>query len=155
MFANSKRIAGAARAGLIIFAFLSLTACGAVYRNHGYVPTPSELAQVEVGKDTRESVVRLIGEPGTSGVLDDSGYYYISSRFRQFGPMAPKVVDRQLVAISFNNAGVVQNIERFGLEHGRAISLDRRVTETGVEDRTLLRQLLRNLGRFNPASVLQ
>lgn len=155
MFATPKTIAGAARAGLTGLALLSLAACSAVYRNHGYVPTPSELSQVTVGKDTRDSVVKTIGAPTASGVLDDSGFYYISSRMRHFGPMEPKVVDRELVAISFNNSGVVQNIERFGLEDGRAVPLERRVTSSSVEDKTFLRQLLGNLGRFNPASVLQ
>ncbi len=155
MFATPRMIAGAARAGLAGLALLSLAACSAVYRNHGYVPTASELAQVTVGKDTRDSVVKTIGAPTASGVLDDSGFYYISSRMRHFGPMEPKVVNRELVAISFNNSGVVQNIERFGLEDGRAVPLDRRVTSSSVEDKTFLRQLLGNLGRFNPASVLE
>ncbi|MBI6629805.1 outer membrane protein assembly factor BamE [Pontibaca salina] len=155
MFATPKTFAGAARAGLAGLALLSLTACSAVYRNHGYVPTATELSQVTVGKDTRATVVETIGAPTANGVLDDSGFYYISSRLRHFGPMEPKVVDRQLVAISFNNSGVVQNIERFGLEDGRAVPLERRVTSSSVEDKTFLRQLLGNLGRFNPASVLQ
>lgn len=155
MFATPRTIAGAARAGLAGLALLSLAACSAVYRNHGYVPTASELSQVTVGKDTRDSVVETIGAPTASGVLDDSGFYYISSRMRHFGPMEPKVVNRELVAISFNNSGVVQNIERFGLEDGRAVPLERRVTSSSVEDKTFLRQLLGNLGRFNPASVLQ
>lgn len=155
MFATPRTIAGAARAGLAGLALLSLASCSAVYRNHGYVPTASELSQVTVGKDTRDSVVKSIGAPTAGGVLDDSGFYYISSRMRHFGPMEPKVVNRELVAISFNNSGVVQNIERFGLEDGRAVPLERRVTSSSVEDKTFLRQLLGNLGRFNPASVLQ
>lgn len=143
------------RAGLAGLVMLSAASCTAVYRNHGYVPTATELAQVTVGKDTRDSVTQAIGAPTASGMLDDSGFYYVSTRMRHWGPAEPKVVDRELVAISFNNSGVVQNIERFGLTDGRVVPLERRVTSSSVQDKTFLRQLLGNLGRFNPATVLE
>ena len=57
-----------------------------------------------------------------------------------------------MLAVSFDNRGVVRNIERFGLEDGRVVTLQRRVTETGVVDRVLVRQLLRNLGRIGSGS---
>ena len=152
MFANRPRIVRAGLAGLVM---LTAASCTAIYRNHGYVPTQSELAQVTVGKDTRDTVTQTIGAPTASGVLDDSGFYYVATRMRHWGPAQPQVVDRELVAISFSNSGVVQNIERFGLADGRVIPLERRVTSSSVEDKTFLRQLLGNLGRFNPASVLE
>ncbi len=71
-------------------------------------------------------------------------------RTRTVGPLAPKEIDRQVVAISFSDTGVVENVERFGLERGQVVPLSRRVTDTGVVDNTFLRQLLGNIGRFNP-----
>jgi len=59
------------------------------------------------------------------------------------------------VAITFDQRGVVRGIERYGLEDGRTIPLQRRVTSSSVEDKTFLRQLLGNLGRFNPGNVLE
>ena len=134
---------------------LSLGACTSIYRNHGYVPTDEELAEIVVGIDTRDSVSETVGPPSSSGVLNESGYYYVSSRVRHFGIRAPKVVERELVAISFNQSGVVQNIERFGLEDGRVVPLNRRVTSSSVADKTFLRQLLGNLGRFAPGQLLE
>lgn len=142
------RIACAAALGL------SLSACSAIYRNHGYVPPAEDLAKVSVGVDTRDSVIETIGAPSSSGVLQDSGFYYVQTRFRHYGPRAPEIVSRELVAISFNPSGTVRNIERFGLEQGRVVTLQRRVTESSLEDKTFLRQLLGNLGNFNPASAL-
>ncbi len=147
-------IIGGIRAGLIGVALLSVVACTAIYRNHGYVPTDAELEEIQVGVDTRDSVAETIGAPGSSGVLRDSGYYYVASRMRHYGAAAPKLVSRELVAISFNQSGVVENIERYGLEDGRVVSLSRRVTNSSVQDNTFLRQLLGNVGNFNPASAL-
>ena len=53
-----------------------------------------------------------------------------------------------LVISTAAGAGVVRNIERYGLEDGRVVPLARRVTETASANNTFLRQLLNNLGNF-------
>ncbi|WP_299023593.1 outer membrane protein assembly factor BamE [uncultured Sulfitobacter sp.] len=130
-----------------------ISACSPQYVNHGYIPPQEELDQIVVGVDTRASVEETIGTPATAGVVNDSGFYYVRSRQRTFGALAPKVVERQVLAISFDSAGVVSNIERFGLERGQVVPLARRVTTSGVSNTGFLRQLLGNLGRFNPAGL--
>jgi outer membrane protein assembly factor BamE (lipoprotein component of BamABCDE complex) len=142
------------RGALASVLLLGLPGCVAQYRNHGYVPSPDELAEIKVGVDTRDSVAEAVGAPSAGGVLDNSGYYYVSSRVRTYGLRKPQVVDRQLVAISFDTRGVVRNVERFGLEDGRVIPLDRRVTDSAVSNKTFLRQLLGNIGNVNPGTFL-
>ncbi len=140
---------------VLIAAVLSggIVACSPQFANHGYIPPAEELEQIVVGVDTRASVEETIGTPSTAGVVNDSGFYYVRSRKRTFGALAPKTVEREVLAISFDSAGVVSNIERFGLERGKVVPLERRVTTSGVGDSGFLRQLLGNLGRFNPAGL--
>ena len=106
-----------------------------------------------MGVDTRASVEESIGAPVTSGVVNDGGYYYVRSRRRTLGAFAPQVIEREVVAISFDGAGVVTNVERFGLERGQVVPLSRRVTTSGVSNSNFLRRLLSSLGRFNPAGA--
>ncbi len=143
------------RPALLGVVVLSLTACVATYRNHGYVPSAEDLAEIVPGVDTRDSVSETVGPPSASGVLNESGYYYVASRVRYRGATAPHVVDRQLVAISFDNAGIVRNIERFSLQDGRAVPLERRITDSNLSNRGFLRQLLGNLGNLDPGQFLQ
>lgn len=131
----------------------SLAACTSIYRNHGYVPNEQDLAALKVGVDTRDSVIEAVGAPGSSGVLETGGFYYVASRMRHYGPRQPEVVSRQLVAISFDQRGVVSNVERYGLEDGKFIPLERRVTNSSVEDKTFLRQLLGNIGNIGPGGL--
>ena len=140
---------------VVAFVALSLSACSTIYRNHGYVPSEEELSEIIVGIDTRDSVAETVGTPSSAGILNDSGYYYVRSRVRHQGLREPKVVERELVAISFTEAGVVENVERYGLEDGRVVRLTRRVTESSVRNQSFLRQLLGNLGRFNPGQFLE
>lgn len=141
------------RIGMVAALGLSLAACSPQFSNHGYIPPPEDLALIEVGTDTRDSVAEKIGVPTSAGVLNDSGYYYVRMRTRSIGPMRPQEIDRQVLAISFTETGVVQNVERFGLERGQVVPLERRVTDASVGDNTFLRQLLGNIGRFNPAAA--
>ena len=136
-------------------AAFALSACATTVRNHGYVPSEEDLAEIIVGVDTRDSVAETVGTPSASGVLDDGGYYYVRSQISYQGLREPRVIDRELVAISFTDTGVVENIERFGLQDGRPVQLTRRVTSSSVRDQSFLRQLLGNLGRFNPGQFLE
>ena len=134
-------------------ACLVAAACATVVRNHGYVPDETELAQVEIGVDTRESVAEKIGRPSAQGLLNDIGWFYVQSRFEHVGPREPKEVDRQVVAITFTEAGVVDNVGRYGLEDGRVIDISRRVTETNVKGIGFIRQLLANFGRIQTTDL--
>jgi len=131
-------------------AILAISGCVASFRNHGYIPPDDLLDEIVVGIDTRASVEESVGSPSSSGLLNEGGYYYVRSRIRSFAYRAPEVIDRQVLAISFDANGVVANIERFGLEDGRVVALERRVTESSVVDRTFLRQLLGSFGRLRP-----
>ena len=143
----------AGRGATVLVCAVLLGACQAQYDNHGYIPPEEDLRQINVGSDTKDTVAEKIGVPVSSGVLTNSGYYYVRMRTRTLGPLAPREIERQVVAISFTDAGVVQNVERFGLERGRVVPLTRRVTSSPVSNSSILRQLLGNIGRFTPGAL--
>lgn len=142
------------RLGLVFVLAGMIAACSASYRNHGYMPTDSEIAALEVGTDTRASVAEKIGQPGTAGLLTDSGWYYVQSRFKHMTYNAPEEIDRQVLAISFDSKDRVANVERFGLENGRVVALERRVTENNIRGVGFLRQLFGSLGRIDLSDAL-
>ncbi|WP_420567373.1 outer membrane protein assembly factor BamE [Thalassovita sp.] len=150
-----SRMGKSIKFGLMGVAMAALVACTAQYRNHGYVPLADDLTNIVVGIDTRDSVAETVGTPSTEGILDNSGYYYVRSRVRHYAYQAPKVIDREVVAITFDKRGVVSNIERYGLEDGKVVSLDRRVTDSAVANLSFLRQLLGSLGKFNAADFVE
>lgn len=140
--------------GFALAAPLGLSACQATYRNHGYVPPEEQLAQVVVGQTTQADIEGLLGRPSAQGLLTGSAWYYVGSRWQFYGPREPREIDRQVVAVSFSENGVLSNVERFGLERGRVVTLSRRVTDTGVTSLGLVRQLLGNIGRVQAGDFL-
>ena len=139
---------------LVIMLTLIVAGCAPVYRHHGYVPPESDLALVQVGQTSQFELESMIGRPGAQGLLQGSAWYYVGSRWRHYGALRPQEVDRQVVAVHFTPDGTVSNVERFGLENGRVVVLSRRVTDTGVTSVSLIRQLLGNIGNFNPGNIL-
>lgn len=143
------------RRGILLGIVLVVAACSAVYRNHGYVPTDDTLAMVEVGRDTRDTVADTIGRPGSTGILAESGWYYVGSRWKHYGARAPEEIEREVVAISFDGRGTVANVERFGLERGNVVALSRRVTESNIRGIGFIRQLMGNLGNVRADQFIE
>lgn len=134
---------------------VALAACAPTFRNHGYVPPQEALDAIVIGVDSRDSLAQTLGPPSATGILDDSGWYYVQSRWRNYAWRAPEEIDRQVVAISFDRNGVVTNVERFGLENGRVVVLSRRVTATSIRTESILRQIYRNFGRIQASDILR
>ena len=148
-----------ARGGTIAAAALGLalllSACGQTPRTHGYVPTDAQLEAVVVGRDTRATVQTILGVPGSTGLLADAGWFYVRSTFSEGTVRERQEVDREVVAVSFDEAGVVSNVERFGLEEGQVVLLSRRVTSDNRTGVGFLRQLFGNLGRIDPGQFFE
>ncbi len=56
--------------------------------------------------------------------------------------------------MTFDQSGVVSDIARYGLDDGRVVQISRRITDNGLNNVSFIRQLLGNIGNFDPASAL-
>lgn len=151
---GTTRLARRVRAAVAAVAVLVAVACTPIYQNHGYIPTEEELALIEVGTDTRETVAATLGRPSASGLLNDVGWFYVQSRWETKGAREPKEIDRQVVVVSFDDQGTVENVERFGLERGRVVVISRRVTDSNIKGLGFLKQLLGSIGQLRADKIV-
>ncbi len=133
---------------------LVLAACSPTVTVHGYVPSDEELAEIEPGRDTVATVAEKIGRPSSSGLLRDSDWYYVQTTMEQLTYNPQRPTDRKVVAIDFNDAGVVMDIQTYGLEDGRIVNLSPRVTETGGQRVNMLQRIFGGLLNFDAEQVL-
>ena len=131
-----------------------LSGCSAVVQNHGYAPDESLVAEISVGQDTRGSVRRKIGRPSSSGVFSETGWYYVSTTVEHYMYHDPKVTDRRVVAIEFDDEDLVASVNVFGIEDGRIIDLETRTTPTHGRQLTIMQQILGNLGQLSADQVV-
>lgn len=125
---------------------ITIAGCSAQFRNHGYVPPIEDLDALIIGVETREGILDTLGVPTTQGVIEGGNVYYVRSRFKQIGAFAPEEVSREVVALTFDDAGTLRNVERYGLQDGTVILLDHRVTETSIADQNIIRRLISTIG---------
>jgi len=133
-------------AGLV----LSLSACAAQQETRGYVPDEDRIAEVVKGVHDRNSVERLLGSPSAVSTFENSTWYYITRKTEKVAFFDEEVTDQQVVAVVFDDAGIVSDIRRYTLEDGQEVALVDRETPTRGRELTILEQLLGNLGRFSP-----
>lgn len=143
----------AKKAGLVVL-ICAIAACTSIYRKHGYIPPQEALDSVIVGVDTVETVEASVGRPSGQGLLKDGDWFFVESRWKHRGYHKPEEIDRQVVAIRFDDRGVVSNVERFGLENGRVVALSRRVTDSNIQGVGFLSQMLGSFGNFGTGSFI-
>ena len=140
-----------ALAGLVA---LALAGCAERVRTHGYAPDEAALAELVPGTDTRASVAAKVGRPSTAGLMQGGDWFYVQSRWRDFGARAPVAISREVVVVSFDGQNVLRETARYGLEDGRVVAISRRTTETTIRNVSLIQQLLRNVGNIRAEQLV-
>jgi len=138
----------------LVLVMATLAACGGQYRNHGYMPLAEDVDALIVGVDTRDSIIEVMGVPTTGGVLTEEAMYYVRSRVHHKGYVKPNEIQRDVLVLSFDKNQILRNVERFGIEKGKLIRLEHRVTEAPSGDRSILQQIIGSIGGFNPNSIV-
>ena len=135
-------------AAVAVLAVLGLAACSQDIQVRGNLPDPEVVASITPGVDTREDIARMFGSPLTLSTFQDRKWYYIGQKVSQFAFLGPKVLERQVLEVTFDQRGLVQAAKTYSLADGRDIDPVDRTTPTEGREITILQQFLGNLGRY-------
>lgn len=130
---------------------IMVSACAPIIISRGNLPAPELLSTIQPGSHTRNQIADILGSPSSVATFDDEVWYYISSQTETFAFYEPILIDQQVIAISFDEAGKVKEVRRYGLDDARAIEPVDRTTPTGGREITVLEQLFGNIGKFSTA----
>ena len=139
------------RVYVVILLTSVLLACTTNIKNHGYIPSKSDLETLVIGKDTKQSIAKKIGLPATAGL--EGAYYYVRSTFNAPGFKSAQLVDRTVVVLSFDQRSKLKNIETFNVDNGNFVRLDYRVTETGLDNKNILQQIIGSIGGPSASNI--
>jgi outer membrane protein assembly factor BamE (lipoprotein component of BamABCDE complex) len=125
-----------------------LPACAPTEAIRGNIVEDYRMTEIVPGVSSRTNVLQSLGSPTTVATFDDNVWYYIGQKTEKRGIFDPKVVDKKVVVVAFNQEGVVDTIEEI-----QADQIDvphvRRKTPTSGNEITVIEQLVGNVGRFN------
>lgn len=142
----------ALRRTAVLVVTLGLIACAPTTQVHGYLPPAADVAAITPGVDTVATVEERLGLPSSTGLLQDSAWFYVQSVIESYTYHRPRVTDRTVLVVSFNADGVVTGVERYGLQDGRIVELQARTTDTGGRQLGVLEQLFGNLLNIDASS---
>jgi len=125
-----------------------MSACDPVYDTRGNLPDPDAVLQIQPGVDDRRQVAELLGSPSTVATFNDKTWYYISKKTKRISFLDPTVLDQEVLAVKFDDGGLVSDMKIYGLENARPIVPDPNVTPTSGKELTILQQIMGNIGRF-------
>ena len=143
------------RKGFIFLVVITcMVSCSGQFRNHGYMPPIENVNALVIGLDTQESVVEALGSPSTGGMLTDQAVYYVRNRVHHRGYTKPNEVSREVLLLTFDEKKTLSNVQRFGIDEGKIIQLEHRVTEVSGVERNILQQIIGSIGGFNPSAIV-
>lgn len=124
-------------------------ACAPVIATQGFQAIDAKPQDIVAGTDTRETVLTKLGSPSTTSTFEpENVWYYLTQTTQRYTYNKPRVSQRTVTEISFNEAdGKVAAVRTLGLEDGRQIAMESRETPTRGRELTILEQLLGNVGR--------
>jgi outer membrane protein assembly factor BamE (lipoprotein component of BamABCDE complex) len=140
---------GICLAGLVA---LSLAACAPAVNTRGNLVEDQRLSRLAVGQTTAQEVANLLGTPTTVATFDERTWYYIGQRTEQRAFFDPNIVERRILKIRFDRAGVIESVEEYGPDDALEVELVERETPSLGRRMSFLEQMIGNLGRFNPAA---
>src|ERR1700761_6314159 len=120
--------------------FLALVGCAPTVDQRGNLPEPGKLAEIKPGVTTKDAVSHLLGSPSTVSTFSDKTWYYISRKTEQVSFFSPDLLDQQVIAVAFDDGGVVRDVEHLGLADSRTVEPSTRVTPSAGRELGLLEQ---------------
>ena len=126
----------------------ALSACTANHATRGNYLHADDVQAIQPMVSTEYDVLNILGTPTTKAVFDDKTWYYVGLKTEQKSFFDPKVMEKQVYKVSFDESGFVSEIAEIDDER-IDVPLASRVTPTSGHNLTLMQQMLGNVGRFN------
>jgi outer membrane protein assembly factor BamE (lipoprotein component of BamABCDE complex) len=114
-----------------------------------------QLKELVPGTSTRADVTALIGSPTARATFDDNTWLYVSEVTHTRIARVQGVISQQVVKLTFNDQGVLQDVKRLGMDDGVPITMVARTTPSPGTEASFLQQLFGNIGRFNAVGAQQ
>jgi outer membrane protein assembly factor BamE (lipoprotein component of BamABCDE complex) len=128
---------------------LAVAGCETIVDQRGFAATPGSVEKLEIGTQSREDVVRLIGSPSTVATFNPNVWYYIAQKQEYYAFFKPTMLEQNVMQLSFNDSGRLTAIKKYELADSKDIDMVSRITPTAGKEMTVLEQILGNVGRFS------
>ena len=129
--------------------------CAGIRDHRGYVLDKELTANIQVGVDNKDSVIKTLGRPSFIGQFDANDWYYFSRDTKTSPFRTARVMDQALFHVRFDAAGNVASVGQTGKETIVAINPVNDKTPTLGRKRSFFDELFGNIGVLNSGALGQ
>ncbi len=132
----------------LIVCTVGLGACAPKVEQRGAMPDIDAIASIVPQKSNKTDVERSLGSPSSINVFGEETWMYIGETTESFAFLDHKVNERSVLIVSFDDKGIVKDVQAHGLDEARDVQPVERKTPTVGKNMTAIEQLIGNLNRF-------
>ena len=136
-------------AAALLLVAAAFAGCAERVATRGSLPPADAVDSLQVGVQTKDQVVQLLGSPSNVGTFSDNTWYYIGAKLEQAAFFRPSPLEQQVLQIKFDDNGVVREVRKLGLDDAQQVALNSNETPTAGKELGFFEQLFGNVGRFN------
>jgi outer membrane protein assembly factor BamE (lipoprotein component of BamABCDE complex) len=137
----------AALALLLGAAGIGLSGCSSILESRGYIIDQALMNSVQPGIDNQASVEGAMGRPTFTSEYGEPTWYYVSSITGRKPFRDPRIREHTVLAVRFDDAGRVIEVERTGMERVAFLNPNGNKTPTVGRERGFLQDLFGNIGQ--------
>ena len=134
---------------LICIFSVILTSCSPTIQNNGISENKLKKIVIEIGKTSKNELIKKYGPPVFEGIFNEKVIYYVSHKTSY--KLLDKVKTKKLLVyeISLNDKNIVKNFKKYSEKDSFNISISDRASDYDKDSVFIWKELLNNMRRNN------
>ena len=134
---------------LICIFSVVLSSCSPTIQNNGISENKFKKIIIEIGKTSKNNLIKKYGPPFFEGVFNEKVIYYVSHKTSY--KLLDKVKTKKLLIyeISLNDKNIVENFKKYTEKDSLNISISDKVSEHDKDNVFIWKELLNNMRKNN------
>ena len=131
---------------ILIISTVFLTSCVNQKLIHGNLPEAQLVSLLEIGKDSKESTSKILGQPTFKGILGDNSFYYIGTVNKKIAFLKPKLNNQYVLELNFDSSNILNKIYLYDENQTINVAMSSMETKSTGKKVSFLQQLFRSMG---------
>ena len=134
---------------LICIFSVILTSCSPTIQNNGISENKLKKIVIEIGKTSKNDLIKKYGPPVFEGVFNEKVIYYVSHKTSY--KLLDKVKTKKLLIyeISLNDKNIVENFKKFSEKDSLNISISDKTSDHNKDSVFIWKEILNNMRKNN------
>ena len=126
-----------------------LTSCSPTIQNNGISENKLKKIVIEIGKTSKNELIKKYGPPVFEGVFNENVIYYVSHKTSY--KLLDKVKTKKLLIyeISLNDKNIVENFKKFSEKDSLNISISDKTSDHNKDSVFIWKEILNNMRKNN------